>query len=87
MPGKWAAYAGSFAFFCETWDSIILATYFWGISKYWWKLQAVIAVYHIALYFLLLTLPESPKFLYEKKQFAKVKDILIKIAKWNGVEY
>ena len=68
--------------------TMIYATiYFMFISQYsiYWEYFAVFQNL-VALSLVLLYVPESPKWLYEKGRFKEAKDALMYLARRNGVD-
>ena len=64
----------------------ILVMYFWFVSKDWepWYLMCILI--QIGIIVGLLWLPESPDFLYAKGRYDESKEVLMRIAKWNGAK-
>ena len=63
-----------------------MALYFWLITKEWIYYQMVGLSLNVLTVICLLFIPESPKFLYEKKRFDEVRQVFQKIANINGLK-
>lgn len=58
--------------------------YFAYISKNWIWIYIIVLILSCIAPFLLLILPESPKFLYEEQKFARLRKVLARIGRFNN---
>ena len=65
---------------------IITVVWFLYVSKYWVTFELVIAVTVIPIVIGFMWLPESPEFYYSKGRFQECEQVILRIAKFNGVE-
>ena len=62
-----------------------MSIYFGYISKYWWPYNAFCVSGLVMITILLVFIPESPCFLYEKGRYEKARKSLTTVARYNGV--
>ena len=80
---KYRTYIGTLLLFSDAATMAILAIYFRFISKNWLWFQLFSLGLNIFSAFSLFAIPESPKFLHSKQQYAKAKRSLKFIARFN----
>jgi len=83
-PKSYHSIMGSIWNLCEGFVFIILTVYFRYISKDWrWSLVIGLCEFAIGYSILLFILPESPKWLYEKKRYKECQKALMYMSKFN----
>ena len=67
---------------------MFFSLYFWKISKYWiGNAYIALALALISLVGAIFFLPESPRYTYSKKEFARTRKILEAMMKMNRVNF
>lgn len=64
-----------------TWTSL----YFWLLDNSWSRFFSISVLATIVAFILVLSLPESPKFLVTKRKYERARKVISKIAKINGL--
>ena len=83
VPEKHRTYIGSVLLFLDATTVGLVSVYFRFISKNWLYFQYVSVGLNFIAVIALLFIPESPKLLHSKGDFAGSKKILVQIAKFN----
>ena len=86
MPSSKHAFVGSIYFVFEGMTSLIGVIYFTWISKHWIWFALVGFVFQCLAVLCSFVVPESPKWLFKKQQYARTALVFQKIARYNGMQ-
>ncbi len=86
VPVKFRTLIGSMMLLMDATTIIFCALYFLYISKHWEYYHIFSIALNIVGTLGLLLIPESPKYLHSKRNFAQAKRNLWRIARFNGIK-
>jgi MFS family permease len=86
VPAKSASNAATTLCLADSTVMIFATLYFVYVSNdsYYWEMYALFANF-LSVFMIIAVAPESPKFLFEKRQFDQCKEALTLIASLNGI--
>lgn len=85
VPEKFRRYVGTFILFFDGSSLILFGFYFLLISKNWVYFQVFTLLLSIASTAILFLIPESPKYLMNKRRYEDARNSFVKIAIINQV--
>ncbi len=86
VPRKDKKYTGTLTSAFDSFVYTVTGFFFWFMCKDTFYLLFMCAIGNFLVAIGVIFVPESPEYLYEKKEFQKAKQVLIYIAKFNGVK-
>jgi MFS family permease len=86
VPKKDKRFTGTLNVAFDSFIYTMTAFFFWFMCKDTFYLLFMCAIGNFFVAIGIFFIPESPEYLYEKKEFQKTKLVLIYIAKFNGVK-
>ena len=83
--GRDQLFSGSFYNASEGFAFVILTVYYWCYSKNWVPIAAYGLIINIAAFFILIFVPESPKFLYARERYEECQEVISLMKTINGI--